>query len=141
LLDYAQTSPSAALLGPKVIDWHDPRYLVEVGVTTDAAGHRETGLERREYDQGQRDAVRDVLAVGTAAALVRRQVWDEVGGLDPALPVFRDDLDLGWKVNSAGHRVVVVPQARVRHVRAATTGHRDLDAAPGRAAAVDRKHA
>ena len=23
LLDYAQTSPSAALLGPKVIDWHD----------------------------------------------------------------------------------------------------------------------
>lgn len=141
LLDHAATSPSAAVLGPKVRDWHDPRYLVEVGFTTDAAGHRETGLEHRERDQGQHDAVRDVLAVGTAAALVRRDVWDAVGGLDPVLTVFRDDLDLGWKVNAAGHRVVVVPEARVRHVRAATTGHRETDAAPGRAGGTDRRHA
>ena len=141
LLDHAETSPSAAVLGPKVRDWHDPRYLVEVGFTTDAAGHRETGLEPREQDQGQHDGVRDVLAVGTAAALVRRTVWDQVGGLDPHLAVFRDDLDLGWKVNAADHRVVVVPQARVRHVRAATTGHRSTDAAPGRASGTDRRHA
>jgi GT2 family glycosyltransferase len=141
LLGYAETSPSAAVLGPKVRDWHDPRYLVEVGFTTDAAGHRETGLEHRERDQGQHDAVRDVLAVGTAAALVRRDVWDQVGGLDAHLTVFRDDLDLGWKVNAAGHRVVVVPTARVRHVRAATTGHRRTDAAPGRASGTDRRHA
>lgn len=141
LLAHAADSPSAAVLGPKVRDWHDPRYLVEIGFTTDAAGHRETGLEHREHDQGQHDAVRDVLAVGTAAALVRREVWDQVGGLDPALTVFRDDLDLGWKVNAAGHRVVVVPDARVRHVRAATTGHRTTDAAPGRATSTDRRHA
>ncbi len=141
LLDHAEQSPSAVLLGPKVRDWNDPRYLVEVGLTTDAAGHRETGLERREYDQGQHDAVRDVLAVGTAAALIRRDVWDQVGGLDPELPVFRDDLDLGWKINAAGHRVVVVPEAKVQHARAATTGHRALDAAPGRASGVDRRNA
>jgi GT2 family glycosyltransferase len=141
LLAYAETSPSAALLGPKVRDWYDQRFLVEIGFTSDAAGHRETGLERREYDQGQHDAVRDVLAVGTAAALVRREVWDAVGGLDPELTVFRDDLDLGWKVNAVGHRVVVVPASRVRHVRAATTGHRETDAAPGRAGGVDRRHA
>ena len=141
LLEHAQTSPSAALLGPKVRDWHDPRYLVEVGFSTDAAGHRETGLEHREQDQGQHDGIKDVLAVGTAAALVRRDVWDEVGGLDPHLTVFRDDLDLGWKVNAAGHRVVVVPAARIRHVRAATTGHRATDAAPGRAGGTDRRHA
>ncbi len=141
LLEHAESSPSAALLGPKVRDWNDPRYLVEVGITTDAAGHRETGLERREYDQGQHDAVRDVLAVGTAAALVRRDAWDQVGGLDPELAVFRDDLDLGWKLNAAGHRVVVVPDARVRHARAATTGHRSLDAEPGRATGVDRRNA
>ncbi len=141
LLEHAGQSPSAVLLGPKVRDWNDPRFLVEVGISTDAAGHRETGLERREYDQGQHDGVRDVLAVGTAAALIRRDVWDQVGGLDPQLPVFRDDLDLGWKVNAAGHRVVVVPEARVRHVRAATTGHRETDAAPGRATGTDRRHA
>jgi GT2 family glycosyltransferase len=141
LLAYAGDSPSAALLGPKVRDWHDPRILVEVGLSTDSAGHRETGLDRREYDQGQHDAVRDVLAVGTAGALIRRDVWDELGGLDRALPVFRDDLDLGWRVNAAGHRVVVVPAARIRHVRAATTGRRVLHAASGRPAGIDRRNA
>ncbi|HUR50983.1 MAG TPA: glycosyltransferase family 2 protein [Mycobacteriales bacterium] len=141
LLEHAADSPSAAMLGPKVRDWHDPRYLVEIGVTTDPAGHRETGLEHGERDQGQHDAVRDVLAVGTAAALVRRDAWDAVGGLDPHLAVFRDDLDLGWKLNAAGHRVVVVPASRVRHVRAATTGHRETDAAPGRASGIDRRNA
>ncbi len=141
LLAHAEDSPSAGILGPKVRDWHDVRVLVEVGVTTDAAGHRETGLERREYDQGQHDAVKDVLAVGTAGALVRRQLWDDLHGLDPLLPVFRDDLDLGWRANAAGSRVVVVPQARVRHVRAATTGRRSTDAAPGRATGTDRRNA
>ena len=141
LVGHAADSPSAGLLGPKVVDWADPRWLVEVGLTTDRDGHRETGLDRREWDQGQHDGVRDVLAVGTAGALVRRDVWDDLGGLDPQLPVFRDDLDLGWRVNAAGHRVVVVPQARVRHVRAVGTGRRSLDVVSGRRAGVDRRHA
>ena len=141
LLAYAEQSPSAVLLGPKARDWADPRVLVEVGLTTDPGGHRETGLDRREYDQGQHDAIRDVLAVGTAGALIRRDVWEALGGLDPTLPVFRDDLDLGWRVNAAGHRVVVVPTARIRHVRAATTGRRETPAAPGRPAGTDRRNA
>ena len=141
LLSYAASAPSAALLGPKVRDWADERVLVEVGVTLDLAGHRQTGLERREYDQGQRDDIREVLAVGTAGALIRRDVWDEVGGLDPRLPLFRDDVDLGWRVNAAGHRVVVVPAATARHARAATTGRRSLGAVRGRPSGVDRRHA
>jgi hypothetical protein len=132
LREHGAASPSAALLGPKALDWSDPRLLVEVGVTTDRAGHRETGLERRERDQGQHDAPRDVLAVGTAAALVRREVWDAVGGLAPELPLYRDELDLGWRVTASGSRVVVVPQAVVRHARAATTGVRT----PGRRRAL-----
>lgn len=137
----ADDSPQTALLGPKVRDWTDPRLLVEVGLSTDPAGHRETGLEPREYDQGQHDGINDVLAVGTAAALVRRSVWDELDGLDPLLPMFRDDLDLGWRVNAADHRVVVVAAATLRHARAASTGRRQIDAVDGRPHRVDRQHA
>jgi GT2 family glycosyltransferase len=141
LLRGAAASPSAAVLGPKAVDWHDPRVLVEVGVTTDASGVRDPMVEPGELDQGQHDTPRDVLAVGTAGMLIRRDVWESLGGLDPDLPVFRADLDLGWRANAAGHRVVAVPSARVRHVRAATTGRRPLDAASGRLHAVDRRAA
>jgi len=93
LLDTADNHPSAAILGPKVLGWHDRRLLLEVGVSVNADGRRVTGLERREHDQGQHDGDRDVLAVSTAGMLVRRDVWDELGGFDPTLPLFRDDLD------------------------------------------------
>lgn len=141
LLDAAEDMPSVAVLGPKVRDWDDPRLLVEVGFTMDRAGRRETWLERREFDQGQHDEIKDVLAVGSAGCLVRRDVWDSLGGYDPRLPLFRDDLDFGWRANAAGHRVTVVPDARVRHARAATSGKRPLAAAHGTAHGVDRRHA
>jgi GT2 family glycosyltransferase len=140
LIEAAELMWSAGVLGPKVRDWDDPRLLVEVGVTIDHAGRRETGLERREFDQGQHDDVKEVLAVGSAGTLVRRSVWDELGGYDTRLPLFRDDVDFGWRANAAGHRVVVVPAARIRHARAATLGRRAVDAAHGTPHGIDRRH-
>src|SRR3954447_20243996 len=99
LLARAEESPSVAVLGAKARGWDQSRLLLEVGLTTDGAGHRHTDLDRREVDQGQHDSVRDVLAVGSAGMLVRRDVWDELGGFDPRLPLFRDDLDFGWRAN------------------------------------------
>ncbi|MBC7373409.1 MAG: glycosyltransferase family 2 protein, partial [Frankiales bacterium] len=128
--------PGTVLRGPKVVDWDDPRILIEVGVSTDASGRRLTGVEPGEQDQGQHDEPRDVLAVGTAGALVRRDVWDAIGGLDVEIGMFADDLDLGRSVVGAGHRVGVVPGAVIRHARAATTGRRRTGT---RAVAADRR--
>lgn len=141
LLAAAEDSPSAAVLGAKAVDWDDPRLLREVGFTTDPGGHRETGLEAGEHDQGQHDGVRDVLAVGSAGMLVRRDVWDALGGFDRALPLFRDDLDLCWRARAAGHRVVVVPDAVVRHAEAASSGRRAVHAGPSRVRRAERHHA
>jgi len=141
LVEAAAEDTSIGIVGPKVRDWDDPRLLVEVGLTMDRAGRRETGLERREYDQGQHDDRRAVLAVGTAGMLVRRDVWDTLGGLDPRLPMLRDDLDLGWRANAAGYRVLVVPAALFRHSRAVWTGRRPLAFTTARVTGVDRRHA
>jgi len=140
LLDFARHNPSVGLLGMKAVDWTHPDRLVEVGLTTDRAGRRITDLEHFELDQGQHDQPRDVLAVGTAGALIRRDVWDRVGGFDADLPLLREDIDLGWRTNLGGFRVVVVPAARVRHARATLTGVRQLDALPGSLRRNDRAH-
>ena len=124
LLAAAQAHPEADLLGPKLREWPSLRRLLELGVTISGTGRRETGLERGEYDQGQHDAVREVLAVNTAGLLVRRSVLDALGGLDDALPVFGGDLDLGWRAASAGYRTLVVPDAVVFHAEAAHRGVR-----------------
>jgi GT2 family glycosyltransferase len=141
LLEYAVRRPDVGVIGPKVRSWRDGRQLLEVGLSMTGGGRRQTGLEKREYDQGQHDATRDVLAVGSAGMLVRRDVWDELGGLDPRLPIFRDDIDFGWRANLAGYPVVVHPDAIVQHAEAAAHGQRRLGATRDRAHLVDRRNA
>ena len=51
--------------------------------------------------------------------LVRRYVFDALGGFDRGFLAHGEDVDLGWRAHLAGHRVVVVPQARVRQGAAA----------------------
>lgn len=124
LLAVAAQQPDVAVLGPKLREWPSLRRLLEVGLTITGTGRRETGLETGEYDQGQHDAVRDVLAVNTAGMLVRREVLESLGGLDEDLPIFGNDIDFGWRAALAGHRTVVVPQAVVFHAEAAHRGLR-----------------
>ncbi|TMR05586.1 glycosyltransferase family 2 protein [Actinomadura soli] len=141
LLRTADTDPNVAVLGPKVRDWDDRRVLREVGVTVDAAGRRETGLDRHEFDQGQHDGVRDVLSVGSAGMLVRRDVWDELGGFDADYGIFRDDLDFCWRVHAAEHRVVTATDAVVYHAEASRRGLREIGMTAEHPARRDRRNA
>jgi GT2 family glycosyltransferase len=141
LLAEAAADASIAVAGPKVVGLGDRHLLLEVGVTLARSGRRETGLERREQDQGQHDGTRTVLAVGSAGLLVRRDVWDELGGFDPRLPLLRDDVDLGWRATLAGHRVVVVTDAVIAHAEATARRRRSVQAGGGRPHRLDRQHA
>ncbi|MFI1966984.1 glycosyltransferase [Streptomyces pathocidini] len=127
LLRVADSSPSAAVIGPKLRGWYDRRQLLEVGVSIANSGRRWTGLDRREQDQGQHDQVKPVLSVSSAGMLVRRDVWEELGGFDRRLPLMRDDVDLCWRAHAAGHRVLIAPDAVVRHAEASARERRPID--------------
>jgi GT2 family glycosyltransferase len=124
LLDEATSADDVAVVGPKIREWPSLRRLLEVGLTITSTGARETGLETGEPDAGQHDWPRDVLAVNTAGMLVRRDVWDELGGLADDLPLHLDDVDLGWRVALAGYRTRVAPRAVVFHAEASRRGTR-----------------
>ncbi|MFB6642594.1 glycosyltransferase family 2 protein [Streptomyces chartreusis] len=127
-----------AVVGPKLRGWYDRRQLLEVGVTIANSGRRWTGLDRREQDQGQHDHVRPVLSVSTAGMLVRRDIFEELGGFDRRLPLMRDDVDLCWRATAAGHRVLIAPEAVVRHAEASSRERRTVDCV-GRTAASPHK--
>ncbi|MFI6207183.1 glycosyltransferase [Streptomyces sp. NPDC051041] len=136
--EYELGRDDVAVVGPKLRGWYDRRQLLEVGVSIANSGRRWTGLDRREQDQGQHDHVRPVLAVSTAGMLVRRDVFDRLGGFDQRLPLMRDDVDLCWRAHAAGYRVLVAPEAVVRHAEAASRERRTVDCV-GRTAASPHK--
>lgn len=120
----AELDPETDILGPKLREWPSLRRLLEQGVTISPTGRRETGLERGEYDQGQHNEIKQVLAVNTAGMLVRRSVLEKLGGFDERLPMFGNDIDFGWRAARAGHKTLIVPDAIVFHAEAAHAGNR-----------------
>ncbi|HVK21566.1 MAG TPA: glycosyltransferase family 2 protein, partial [Actinokineospora sp.] len=134
LLLAAEVSPAAGVLGPLAVDWSDPGEVVEAGLSTDASGHRQTGIGPSELDwdslSGDRrfEQSTEVLAVSSAGMLIRRDLWEELGGFDRSLPMLREDIDLGWRVNRSGRVVLCVPAARIRHARALARDLRGIDA-------------
>jgi GT2 family glycosyltransferase len=121
LLAEAETRPGASVLGPKLVGWNDTQRLQEVGWSVDRTGRAVSAIEDDEIDQGQHDLIKDVFYVSTAGMLVRREALLAIGGFDERISAFRDDLDLCWRTHLAGGRVLIVPQARVRHFGAAAS--------------------
>ncbi|MBD7996125.1 glycosyltransferase family 2 protein [Arthrobacter sp. Sa2CUA1] len=115
LLRAVEVAPSVTIAGAKQVEWDNPRKLVDVGVSVSRWAERLTMIDADELDQGQYDSRSDVFAVNSAGMLIRRDVWERLGGFDPALPGTGDDIDLCWRNRLAGNRVVVVPAARIRH--------------------------
>ena len=113
---------ASAIAGPKLTTWSDEGRLREVGRSVTRSGRRAGGPAVGEPDQGQHDSRADVLGVSSSGMLVRRDVFDALGGFEPAFAPHADDLDLCWRAHLAGHRVVVVPAARVREAAAHPSG-------------------
>ena len=127
LLAAIDDRPQVVMVGPKLLGWHDRTHLLEAGISIAGNGARWTGLEPLEYDQGQHDGIYDVLAVSTAGALIRRDVFEELDGLDPNLTLFRDDVDFGWRARAAGHSVMVATGAVAFHAQASATERRVVE--------------
>ncbi len=116
LLGAVERAPSVTVAGCKQLDWHSGRRLIDVGLSTSRWAERLTMIDADELDQGQYNGRTDTFAVNSAGMLVRRDIWEQLKGFDPALPGTGDDVDFCWRNRLAGHRVVVVPTARMFHV-------------------------
>ena len=125
LLREVELSPSLAIVGPKQVDWENPKIIKQLGLTLTRAG-RLFSRVRGEFDQGQHDHAEDVMAVGTAGALVNLGVYQSLRGFDRNAPVYASDVDFSIRARLSGFRVAVAPNARVSHKMLSMQGARPL---------------
>jgi len=117
---------NAGVVAPKLVDWREPSRLLAVGGGADKAGVT-TPVGRGELDQEQHDAVRDVFVAPGGCTLVRADLFTTLGGFDAGISMIGEDLDLSWRAQLLGARVVVAPAAKVRHLEATASGIRPLE--------------
>ena len=64
----------------------------------------------------------ELSAVTAACMLVRRSLYEAVGGLDETYPSAFNDVDFALRIGEAGHAVVLAPQAELHHHELQTYG-------------------
>lgn len=111
----ADSADSLGIIGAKQVAWENPNKLLEVGIRATRSARRVPDIGRDEYDQGQHDQRREMLAVGSAGMLVRCSALDNIGGFGQGLGPFGDGLELSRRMRAGGYDVIVCPQAKIRH--------------------------
>jgi N-acetylglucosaminyl-diphospho-decaprenol L-rhamnosyltransferase len=81
-----------------------------------AAGFDVFGLASTRRSHPDR---REVFMPEGCAYLIRREVFEQLGGFDPEFFMFADEFDLSWRLWRAGYRAVAVPASRLHHRGAA----------------------
>jgi GT2 family glycosyltransferase len=91
------------------------------------AGHTHKYFEKDSYGYfSQLVLPREVSAVTAACLLVKRSVYEEVGGLEEEhLKIAFNDVDFCLKVKKAGYRNFWTPYAQLIHHESVSRGHED----------------
>lgn len=90
------------------------------------AGHSHKYFHRGDYGYMSRLTIAQNLSAVTAACLMmRREVFDAVGGFDESLAVAFNDVDLCMKVRERGHLIVFTPFAEAYHHESKSRGLED----------------
>ncbi|MGH3912319.1 MAG: glycosyltransferase [Pseudonocardiaceae bacterium] len=105
--------PDVAAVASKVLDWDGERIdFVDAALTWYGMGYKP---QAGALDDGCHETPRDVLFGTGAALLVRREVFEQLGGFDERFFMFYEDVDLGWRLNLRGYRVRYQPASIAYH--------------------------
>lgn len=126
MLMFAQRSDVGAV-GAKL--YYDDDTIQHAGVIVGlggVAGHSHKGYARENPGYMARASIAQNLSACTAACLmIRKDVYDEVGGLEEGYAVAFNDIDFCMKIRVAGYLIVFTPFAEFYHYESKSRGDED----------------
>lgn len=126
LVECLYSAPDIAAVGPKILSVVNPEkfeYAGAAGGFIDYLGYpfcRGRILSVTETDEGQYDDSREVFWVSGAAFCVKREVYNALGGLCGEFFAHMEEIDLCWRMQLAGYRIMVEPRSVVYHLGGGT---------------------
>ncbi len=126
LVDVLDREGDVAAVAPKLLaDRERDRfeYAGAAGGFIDYLGYpfcRGRILSNVERDEGQYDDARDIFWGSGAALCCRREVFLDMGGFDESFFAHMEEIDLQWRMQLAGWRIMVEPRSVVYHLGGGT---------------------
>lgn len=120
-LDALAGNPSAGAAAGRLVSWNGRRHdYVRGGVTFDIHAFQ----LGQGWPVGEIEPPREGEALPFACGgnmSIRREDWVRLGGFDPELFAYFEDVELGWRLWAVGREIVAAPNAVARHRGGATS--------------------
>ena len=126
LVEVLDTESDVAVVAPKLLaDMERTKfeYAGASGGFIDYLGYpfcRGRILSNVEEDKGQYDDRRDIFWASGAAMCCRRELFESLGGFDEDFFAHMEEIDLQWRIQLAGWRIVIEPKSVVYHLGGGT---------------------
>ena len=126
MVQYMDKHPEVAVCQPKILSDVFPtrfEYAGACGGFLDKYGYpycRGRIFNTIEKDDGQYDSVKEVLWASGACMMIRSQDYWNAGTLDRKFFAHQEEIDLCWRLNILGRKVVCIPQSKVYHLGGGT---------------------
>lgn len=134
LLDFSRAHPQAGITGGRTVfpdgslnaascrnritPWS--AFCMATGLT--AAFPRSPVFNPENLAGWKRDSVREVDIVVGAFFMIRRALWNELGGFDRKYFMYGEESDLCLRARDLGYRPMITPDAEIMHLIGASSG-------------------
>ena len=122
LVRACRRDPRVGIVGPAMYYYDQPTTLWFAGGRILRWRGDTAHVGMHEPDHGQYAGTRETDYITSCALLARREVFDEVGLIDPAYFIYFDETDLCVRARRAGWKILFVPEARLWHRISSTMG-------------------
>ncbi|MFA0782915.1 MAG: hypothetical protein YYHSYBAR_001306 [Candidatus Fervidibacter sacchari] len=132
LVEFAEFHPDAGIVAPKLVypdgslqpsvrSFPTPMALLFSALGLDRVFPQSRIFGRYRMTWFRYDQVAEVDQPMASALLVRKNAWEQIGGMDETMPIFFNDVDFCWRLKKAGWRIYFFPNATVIHHHGAST--------------------
>lgn len=126
VLQLMENDKSIAACQPKILSYHQPTYFEYAGAAggyIDALGYpfcRGRIFDHLEEDLGQYNDTRPVFWASGACFFIQSGLFHRSGGFDHDFFAHMEEIDLCWRLNSAGYKIYYCADSTVFHVGGGT---------------------
>ncbi|MEN9332096.1 MAG: hypothetical protein RLZZ94_1186 [Bacteroidota bacterium] len=126
IIELMDENKSVGICQPKIKAFHQPSHFEYAGASggfIDSMGYpfcRGRLFNHLEEDKGQYNNNLEVFWATGACMFIRADLYHQLGGLDENFFAHMEEIDLCWRAQLLGQKVMVVPSAEVYHVGGGT---------------------
>jgi hypothetical protein len=122
LVAIAEGDDQIGFVGPMIYFYNAPKVIQSIGAGINLWKGRHSIIGIRQVDKGQYNEPMEVDYVSGAALLVKRQMIQDIGLLDPDYFLYNEEVDWCYRAAEVGYKIVAVPMSKIWHKISSSSG-------------------